>query len=133
MLSYFKKLIEKIIVLFTQFWVIFVSKQPWSVNTKELIESIKTYLFLVNKYSTGIYDYSLKFYSKPWEYSNKAEFDSNNIKLKQFLLTSALTGNIICEKVKHQALYNLHSSVNCILESKKQLTEAATYLDQYEH
>ena len=132
MLTYFKKLLEKIIVLFTQFWVIFVGKQSQSVNTIELIESIKTYLFLVNKYSTGINDYSLKSYSKPWQYSNKAEFDSNNIKLKQFLLTSALTGNIICEEVKHQALYNLHSSVNCILESKKQLTEAATYLDQYE-
>ena len=132
MLTYFKKLLEKIIVLFTQFWLIFVSEQSQSVNTIELIESIKTYLFLVNKYSTGIYDYSLKFYSKPWQYSNKAEFDSNNIKLKQFLLTSALTGNIICDKVKHQALYNLHSSVSCILESKKQLTEAATYLDQYE-
>ena len=133
MLSYFKKLIEKIIVLFTQFWVIFVSKQSQSVNAKELVETIKTYLFLVNKYSTGIYDYSQKFYSKPWQYSNKKEFDSNNIKLKQFLLSSALTGNIICDKVKHQALYNLHSSVNCILDSKKQLTEAATYLDQYEH
>ena len=133
MLTYFKNLIEKIIVLFTQFWVIFVSKQSQSVNAKELVETIKTYLFLVDKYSTGIYDYSLKFYSKPWQYSNKEEFDSNNIKLKQFLLTSALTGNIICDKVKHQALYNLHSSVNCILDSKKQLTEAATYLDQYEH
>ena len=132
MLTYFKKLIEKIIVLFTQVWVIFVSKQAQSVNAKELVETIKTYLFLVDKYSTGIYDYSLKFYSKPWQYSNKKEFDSNNIKLKQFLLSSALTGNIICDKVKHQALYNLHSSVNCILESKKQLTEAATYLDQYE-
>ena len=132
MLTYFKILLKKIIVLFTQFWVIFVSKQAQSVNAKELVETIKTYLFLVDKYSTGIYDYSLKFYSKPWQYSNKAEFDSNNIKLKQFLLTSALTGNIICDKVKHQALYNLHSSVNCILESKKQLTEAATYLDQYE-
>ena len=133
MLTYVKKLLEKIIVLFTQLWLIFISKQSQSVNNTELIESIKTYLFLVNKYSNGIYDYSLKFYSKPWQYSNKAEFDSNNIKLKQFLLTSALTGNIICDKVKHQALYNLHSSVNCILESKKQLTEAATYLDQYEH
>ena len=133
MLTYFKKLIEKIIVLFTQFWVIWVSKQTQSVNAKDLVETIKTYLFLVDKYSTGIYDYSQKFYSEPWKYSNKKEFDSSNIKLKQFLLSSALTGNIICDKVKNQALYNLHSSVNCILDSKKQLTKAATYLDQHEH
>ena len=56
MLTYFKKLIEKIIVLFTQFWVIWVSKQAQSVNAKDLVETIKTYLFLVDKYSTGIYD-----------------------------------------------------------------------------
>ena len=133
MLTYFKNLIEKIIVLFTQFWVIWVRKQTQSVNAKDLVETIKTYLFLVDKYSTGIYDYSQKFYSDPWQYTNKKEFDSNNVKLKQFLLSSALTGNIICDTVKNQALYNLHSSVNCILDSKKQLTKAATYLDQYEH
>ena len=57
MLTYFKNLIEKIIVLFTQFWVIWVRKQTQSVNAKDLVETIKTYLFLVDKYSTGIYDY----------------------------------------------------------------------------
>ena len=133
MLTYFKNLIEKIIVLFTQFWVIWVRKQTQSVNAKDLVETIKTYLFLVDKYSTGIYDYDQKFYSDRWQYTNKKEFDSNNVKLKQFLLSSALKGNIICDRVKNQALYNLHSSVNCILDSKKQLTNAATYLDQYEH
>ena len=132
MLTYFKNLIEKIIVLFTQFWVIWVRKQTQSVNAKDLVETIKTYLFLVDKYSTGIYDYDQKFYSDRWHYTNKKEFDSNNVKLKQFLLSSALKGNIICDRVKNQALYNLHSSVNCIVDSKKQLTNAATYLDQYE-